>query len=307
MGTFSIKDLEQLSGIKAHTLRIWEQRYELLKPSRTATNIRTYCDEDLKYILKIALLNKNGFKISKIAAMSDAEVNDRFSCLNDSSCQHEMFISLLTTAMIEIDENQFGKIMSNCIIQFGFEHTMIEIIYPFLEKIGVLWLSGSINPAQEHFMTNLIRRKLMVAIDGQSNQVSESGNHFMLFLPEGELHELGLLFAEFLLRKRGQKVTSLGMSVPLKDVISVAKLKKPDYVFTIMTSHPKNRKLKTFLEQLNEHVPAKGIMITGPQAQRARNLSNDLPNITFLSRVEDLFKTKALVNSNSMPRRYQHN
>lgn len=294
MGTFSIRDLEQLSGIKAHTLRIWEQRYELLKPERTATNIRSYCDEDLKYILKIALLNRNGFKISKIAAMSKEEVTNHFSCLNDSDCQHEMFISLLTTSMIEMDEFQFEKIMSNCIVQFGFEHTMLEIIYPFLEKVGVLWLSGSITPAQEHFITNLIRRKLMVAIDGQASQTNQSGKHFLLFLPEGELHELGVLFAEYLLRKRGQRVTNLGMSVPLKDVVSVTEFKKPDVVFCIMTAFPKNRKLVTYLEELNREVASERIIVTGYQAQRGRHLSEKLEKITFLSEVKELFSCGAL-------------
>jgi len=289
MGTFSIKDLEQLSGIKAHTLRIWEQRYDLLKPERTLTNIRSYCDEDLKYILKIALLNRNGFKISKIAAMSPEEVTNHFSCLNDSECQHEMFISLLTTAMIEMDELQFEKIMSNCMEQNGFERTMIDIIYPFLEKIGVLWLSGSVTPAQEHFITNLIRRKLMVAIDGETSKVHESGKSFLLFLPEGELHELGLLFAEYLLRKRGQKVTNLGMSVPLKDVISITEFKKPDVIFGIMTSYPKNRKLAAYLKSLNDDVSASQIIVTGYQAQRGRHMSEELPKIKFLSEVKELF------------------
>ncbi len=289
MGTFSIKDLEQLSGIKAHTLRIWEQRYDLLCPERTPTNIRTYCDNDLKYVLKIALLNRNGYKISKIAAMSKEELNERFSCLNDGECRHEMLISLLTTAMIEIDEDQFEKIMSNCIAQLGFEQTMLDVIYPFLEKIGVLWLSGSINPAQEHFITNLIRRKLMVAIDSQTKKENPNAKHFLLFLPEGELHELGLLFADYLLRKRGQKVTNLGMSVPVNDLISVVEFKKPDYVFGILTSYPKNRKLSEYLHKLSESLPVKDIILSGYQAQRGRQFSRELSNIRILNEVKELF------------------
>ncbi|MDX5478997.1 MAG: MerR family transcriptional regulator, partial [Cyclobacteriaceae bacterium] len=167
MSTYSIKDLEQLSGIKAHTLRIWEQRYSLLSPKRTDTNIRYYDDEDLKLILNVALLNDNGIKISKIASMSSEEMREQVVKMTEKSLTHDDQIHALTICMIEMDEERFDKVLSTNILKIGFEQTMMNIIYPFMSKIGVLWQTGAINPAQEHFISNLVRQKLIVAIDGQ--------------------------------------------------------------------------------------------------------------------------------------------
>lgn len=158
MRTYSIKDLEQLSGIKAHTLRIWEQRYNLLSPKRTETNIRYYDDEDLKLILNVALLNDNGFKISKIVSMDRPEMRDEVMHLTERSLTHDDQIHALTISMIEMDEERFDKILSINILKLGFEQTMMNIIYPFMSKIGVLWQTGAINPAQEHFISNLVRQ-----------------------------------------------------------------------------------------------------------------------------------------------------
>ncbi len=167
MSTYSIKDLEQLSGIKAHTLRIWEQRYNLLNPKRTDTNIRFYDDNDLKLILNVALLNDNGYKISKIASMNQEEMRAEVMKLTDRTLTHDDQIHALTICMIEMDEERFDKVLSTNILKLGFEQTMMNIVYPFMSKIGVLWQTGAINPAHEHFISNLVRQKLIVAIDGQ--------------------------------------------------------------------------------------------------------------------------------------------
>jgi DNA-binding transcriptional MerR regulator len=155
VSNYSIKDLEQLSGIKAHTLRIWEQRYNLLCPKRTDTNIRYYDDQDLKLILNVALLNDNGFKISKIASMEPSEMREEVMKLTERTLTHDDQIHALTISMIEMDEDRFDKILSTNILKLGFEQTMMNIIYPFMSKIGVLWQTGAINPAQEHFISNL--------------------------------------------------------------------------------------------------------------------------------------------------------
>ncbi|MFY7911452.1 MAG: MerR family transcriptional regulator, partial [Emticicia sp.] len=163
MSNYSIKDLEQLSGIKAHTLRIWEQRYNIINPKRTDTNIRTYDDNDLKLVLNIALLKDHDYKISEIAKLSLEELSKEVLAISDKQLNYPDQIHALTIAMIDIDEERFEKIMSTNILQFGFENTMINIIYPFLSRIGTLWVTGSIGPAQEHFITNLIRQKIIVA------------------------------------------------------------------------------------------------------------------------------------------------
>ncbi len=218
MAHYSIKDLEKLSGIKAHTLRIWEKRYQIVKPSRTDTNIRYYCDDDLKRILNISILNRHGLKISRIAGMTDAQLSEQVMHLAQATGDHESQIEQLTIAMIEMDEERFEKTLSKSIMTVGFEETVLTIIYPFFDKVGMLWQTGSINPAQEHFVSNLIRQKLLVAIDSQNYPHNPESRRFLLFLPEGELHELGLLFFHYILKKHGHQVIYLGQSVPFADL-----------------------------------------------------------------------------------------
>ncbi|MFL0685168.1 MAG: MerR family transcriptional regulator [Algoriphagus aquaeductus] len=263
MSTYSIKDLEQLSGIKAHTLRIWEQRYSLLSPKRTDTNIRFYDDDDLKLILNVALLNDNGFKISKIASMESNEIREEVMKLTERSLTHDDQIHALTICMIEMDEDRFDKILSTNILKLGFEQTMLNIIYPFMSKIGVLWQTGAINPAQEHFISNLVRQKLIVAIDGQITQ--GGGKKFLLFLPEGELHEISLLFASYLIKSKGHKVIYLGQSTPNDDLLSVYKLHQPDFLLTVITTSPSSEYVQEYVNALSERFSSSEILVTGYQ------------------------------------------
>jgi DNA-binding transcriptional MerR regulator len=263
VSTYSIKDLEQLSGIKAHTLRIWEQRYNLLNPKRTDTNIRFYDDDDLKLILNVALLNDNGFKISRIASMAAHEIRDEVIKLTDRSLTHDDQIHALTICMIEMDEDRFDKILSTNIIKLGFEQTMLNIIYPFMSKIGVLWQTGAINPAQEHFISNLVRQKLIVAIDGQIPQ--GGGKKFLLFLPEGELHEISILFASYLIKSKGHKVIYLGQSTPNDDLLSVFKLHQPEYLLTVITTSPSSEYVQDYVNALSERFSNCQILVTGYQ------------------------------------------
>jgi MerR family transcriptional regulator, light-induced transcriptional regulator len=263
VSTYSIKDLEQLSGIKAHTLRIWEQRYNLLNPKRTDTNIRFYDDEDLKLILNVALLNDNGFKISKIASMASHEIRDEVIKLTERSLTHDDQIHALTICMIEMDEERFDKILSTNIIKLGFEQTMLNIIYPFMSKIGVLWQTGAINPAQEHFISNLVRQKLIVAIDGQIYH--GGGKKFLLFLPEGELHEISILFASYLIKSKGHKVIYLGQSTPNDDLLSVFKLHQPEYLLTVITTSPSSEYVQEYVNALSDRFSSCQILVTGYQ------------------------------------------
>lgn len=263
MSTYSIKDLEQLSGIKAHTLRIWEQRHNLLSPKRTETNIRYYDDDDLKLILNVALLNDNGFKISKIAVMSGAEIKQNVIQLTDRSLTHDDQIHALTICMIEMDEERFDKVLSTNIIKIGFEQTMLNIIYPFMSKIGVLWQTGAINPAQEHFISNLIRQKLIVAIDGQIYK--NGGKKFLLFLPEAELHEISLLFAAYLIKLKGHKVIYLGQNTPNEDLLTVYRLHQPDFLMTVITTSPSSENIQEYINLLSERFSQSKILLTGYQ------------------------------------------
>lgn len=287
MSNYSIKDLEQLSGIKAHTLRIWEQRYNLLKPKRTDTNIRYYDDVDLKLILNVAMLNTHGIKISKIAAMSSNDISQEIIRLTDHSMDHNDQIQALTICMIEMDEDRFEKVLSTNILKLGFEETVLDVIYPFLSKIGVLWQTGAINPAQEHFISNLIRQKLIVAIDGQMGK--SQGKTFMLFLPEGELHELSLLFSSYLIKKHGHKVIYLGQSTPQIDLISVYKIQQPDYLLTIITSSPSGDKVQDYLNMLGKEFRNSEIFISGLQAlDQSLSIPSNLRLLTYAKEIKQV-------------------
>ena len=208
MNSFTIKDLANLSGIKAHTLRIWEQRYGFLKPNRTFTNIRYYSNEELKTILNIALLNKYGFKISHIDKMTHLEMREKILSLNQLQAQQERIVNELIQNMIDLDTETFELSLNDYIAAKGIERTITQIIFPYLEKIGILWLTNHINPAQEHLVTNIIRQKLISGIETVKSPL-KSDVKVLLFLPEGEYHELGLLFMYFLLKNRGINVIYL--------------------------------------------------------------------------------------------------
>jgi len=265
LANYSIKDLEHLSGIKAHTLRIWEQRYGLIDPKRTDTNIRFYDQEDLKLVLNVSLLKDNGYKISKIAEMSLPELQAAVLKVADKANSFADQIYGLTLAMIDLDEQRFEKIISSNTLKIGFERTMLNIIYPFLSKIGIMWMTDAINPAQEHFISNLIRQKVIVAIDGQYETFDEKAKKYMLFLPEGELHELGLLFANYLIRTKGNKVIYLGQNMPFHDLSMVYKVYEPDYLLTILTSRDKSRNATEYLSALSEKFPNSSILVSGNQ------------------------------------------
>ncbi|MBN8695083.1 MAG: MerR family transcriptional regulator [Bacteroidetes bacterium] len=260
---FSIKDLEALSGIKAHTLRIWEQRYGILKPERTDTNIRYYCNDELKQLLNITLLYNHGFKISKIAALDNRTIINEVNKIVDSQISSSDQIDSLIIAMVELDEKRFEKIISNNVLHHGFSSTIEKVLYPFLHKIGVMWQTGSINPAQEHFISNLIRQKLIVAIDGVVVPEKNDAQKFILFLPENELHELALLYYTYLLKINGHQVIYLGQSVPFDDLKRVVEIRNPHCLVTVFT-HSMND-LGEYIKQLGKTFSATKILVSGSQ------------------------------------------
>lgn len=263
MARYSIRELEKLSGIKAHTIRIWEKRYNIIQPKRTNTNIRYYSETDLKKILNIAILNRQGWKISEIAKLSNDDLSDKVMKFTYNSKDVESQIEKMVIAMVDLDEAKFDQILSNAIMHDGFEQTIIKLIFPFFEKIGLLWQTGSINPAQEHFISNLFRQKLMVAIDNLMIPDKKNARKFILFLPENEFHELGLLFYNYLIKKAGQSVIYLGSSVPFNDVVETNKMVGADYLFTSITTALCGEKLDQYIQDLASTFPQQEIFITG--------------------------------------------
>ncbi|MEJ8842242.1 MerR family transcriptional regulator [Lacibacter sp. H375] len=266
MNKFTIKDLENLSGIKAHTIRIWEQRYSFLKPQRTATNIRYYSNHELKMLLNISLLNKYGYKISHINRMSNDELRDKTLTLTSAEAQQERIVNELIQYMIDVELDGFEKVLDQYIQLRGVEKAITYIIFPFLERIGILWLTDHINPAQEHLITNIIRQKLIVGIDNAVTPLSLK-TKMLLFLPENEHHEIGLLFLQYMLKNRGVKVIYLGANVPVKDLEYVVELKKPDYIYTHLTTVIKEFNFDKFINNLKLRFPHQQIVISGLMAQ----------------------------------------
>lgn len=262
MHSFTIKDLENLSGIKAHTIRIWEQRYSFLKPCRTGTNIRYYSNEELKILLNVALLNKYGFKISHIDKMDEVEVKEKILSLSQTLAQQERIVNELIQYMVDLDIEKFETVLDNYIAARGIEKTIVQVIFPYLEKIGILWLTNHINAAQEHLITNVIRQKLIVGIESTVSLVKVNKT-VLLFLPEGEYHELGLLFMNYLLKSRGVRTIYLGCSIPLEDVEYIAKLKKPDYLYCHLTTVGHKFNFDRFISMISKKTGGMPVIISG--------------------------------------------
>ncbi|HQV61978.1 MAG: MerR family transcriptional regulator [Chitinophagaceae bacterium] len=287
MNAFTIKDLENLSGIKAHTIRIWEQRYNFLKPQRTDTNIRYYSSDELKTVLNIALLNKYGFKISHIDRMQPEEIKAKILSLGDAKAIQERIVNELVQEMVDLNIEKLEKILANYISLRGIEKTVIHIIFPFLEKIGLLWVTGHINPAQEHLVTNVIRQKLIVAIETAITHLKVDKT-VLLFLPEGEHHELGLLFMYYMLKNRGIQTIYLGANVPVKDVAYVARLKKPDIVFTHLTATSSSFNFEKFLNSINSQFNDIQTVISG---QLTHSYTKNIPNgIKFKKSLQEVME-----------------
>jgi DNA-binding transcriptional MerR regulator len=266
MSSYTIKDLEKISGIKAHTIRIWEQRYQFLQPQRTETNIRTYSSDELKTILNVSLLNKYGFKISHIDKMSTEQMEEKILSLNQIDAQRERVVNALIKEMVSLNMANFERQMDTYIGQKGIEKTIIEIIFPFMERVGILWVTNHINPAQEHLATNVIRQKIILGIE-KLPPVLHYTKRIVLFMPEGEYHEIGLLYVHFLLKQRGFYVDYLGANVPMVDLRYLSEFQKVDYLYCHLTSPAKNFKIHKFFEQLSEVSKIIPIVISGQLAQ----------------------------------------
>ena len=262
MKKFSIRDIECLTGIKAHTIRIWEQRYNLVPPKRTETNIRYYENSDLKKFLNISTLLERGFRISKVAEMSDEEMCAVIMEMteNDHVCDKS---NCLCTATLKLDEQEFNQTMSSCIAVMGMEQTFTDVVFPFMRKIGLMWQVGTINAAHEHFITHLIRQKLLTAIDDLPAVNSDLARKYLLFLPEGETHEIGLLFANYLLKARGQHVLYLGQNLRLSDLEQIVGHYHPHYVLTTLTSDTQFGDLNCLVKKIQEAIPGVPLLLTG--------------------------------------------
>jgi len=265
MSIYSIKELEKLSGIKAHTIRIWEKRYALLTPLRTGTNIRYYGDNELVKLLNVTSLISLGFKISKISQMSNDEINQQLDNLIDdikfSDALSEVLANQLIASAVNYDEFAFEKAFSTAILKHGFVDTYIKVIYPLLEKAGILWKKSDLMPAQEHFLSNLIKQKIQSAIDNVPLS-TPSDQPWVLFLPEEEVHEMGLLLSSYIIREHGRTVIYLGARVPADSLYSVLELFPKAKLLFFLVKEFDGKSISSFVKNINANYPNSTIHIS---------------------------------------------
>lgn len=263
MSLYSIKDLEHLSGIKAHTIRIWEKRYGLLDPNRSDTNIRSYSDNDVRRILNVAMLVKNGYKISSVSSFDEAKLQTEVIRINRNANEPDKDIDQLLFHTVNLDTFGFEAMVDKIIDEFGFSKTIQQVIFPFFERIGILWQAGSIFTAHEHFVSNLIRNRLICeAAKFESSQESKSA---LFFLRENEWHELGLLYFNFLAAQAGFRCVYLGQSLPFEDLSNLLTANKYDFVCTSFVQAIEKPELELYLANLSLVFNQDKILISGRQ------------------------------------------
>jgi DNA-binding transcriptional MerR regulator len=290
MNYYQISDLERLTGIKAHTIRIWEKRYNLIEPHRTSTNIRYYDDDQAKKLLNVSTLLSVGFKISRISEFSAKEIHDHIKNMQQNTGADSIwsgFINDLIASMLIFDEQAFEKCFSSAVNRFGTYEAMINVVYPFLHKTGLMWTSSDAMPVQEHFANNIIRRKLISAIDGLSASTKKA-KIFLLFLPPEEWHETALLLSDYIIRSKGYKTIYLGQNVPSRNLGEVIKSTRPTHLLTFFIARQPTDYVKEILTDLSKRNSGKTILLGG--SFDFDTLKVKSKNIHFLSAPEDLFK-----------------
>ena len=291
MNLFSISQLSRFSGIKPHTIRIWEQRYNALKPSRSEGNTRYYDNTQLRRLLNITSLMENGFKVSELCTMPDKKlfrlVHESLEEDTPEKDTNGYFIGQLIAAGMNYDELWFEKILAHCLLRYGNKDTYIKVLYPMLERIGLLWASNALPPAQEHFISNILRQKLFTAIDALT-PVPTSSESWLLFEPEDEFHEIGLLMANYLIRRSGLRVIYLGSNVPLSSLQSAIMDTNPACLLLFFVHHDSSEERQLYLQKLSSHFPLKKIYISG-SVKSASNLKPE-KNIQWLHSINDLLQ-----------------
>ena len=253
--SFSIKNLEHLSGIKAHTIRIWEKRYNLFEPERTNTNIRLYNLENLQKLLNVTLLYNNGYKISKIALLSSQEITENVHRLTINKNADDWSIGLFKLAMINFDQRLFTKTFNDLLEQFSFSEVFKNVFVPLMNELGVLWQTNSISPSHEHFITSLVKQKIhAMCEDLQQKSTRRTDRKFVLFLPDNEIHELGLLYLQYEVLNNGFQCVFLGQSVPIESLNNLVDIGEPITFITYFTIEPTQDKIKTYLETFNSEI-----------------------------------------------------
>ena len=297
MEYFTIKDIEHLSGIKAHTLRIWEQRYDVFTPQRKTSKHRIYDNDDLKQLLRIAFLYHNGWKISKIAALNPSQIAAEVRSYEINSKSYKTFIIQMIEAAVDFDEEKFVQIIDVIEEKIGFEKCIAEVCYPYLNRIGMLWVTSNVIPAQEHFSSYIIQNRIIARTETLESEITAPS--IVLLSPKGEYHELPLLFINYLLRKNGWLVIYLGVNVHKELVQQIISSKELDYVFVHQLTNLSGWEADIYFEDFCKTFPSKKIVAAGAVVQQ---LQRSFINLTVLKSDKDVYAfiegSKAAVKAN---------
>lgn len=273
--SFSIRDLENLSGIKAHTIRIWEKRYGLLSPDRTNTNIRMYSLESLQKLLNITLLYNNGYKISKIARIPEKDISLAVREIVAKNSVKNHAINAMKLAMMNFDQTLFQNTYNSLMSDKSFREIFWDVLMPFLEELGLLWQTNTIGPAHEHFISNLIKQKICANIDKlQALEPTKKDKVFVLFLPENEIHEIGLLYLNYEIVLRGYKTVYLGATMPLDFLPDLQKYFNDLVFLSYFTVMPTKDDMEKYIEDFSMHLDIEGNIKLWILGQQTKYLTN---------------------------------
>jgi DNA-binding transcriptional MerR regulator len=278
LNVFSIKDLENFSGIKAHTIRIWEKRYKILEPDRTDSNIRTYSESELKKILNVAYLNRNGLKISKIARLDEDELTQQVmtvSSKHDDIDQDFQPGKILMTA-IRFNEGLFKEALIPFIKHQGIETAYSKYLYPLLEKARILWQTGSLSRAQEQFVRNTIKQIIIIEDDLLKPAAGKSKPAIAMINTSDNLTDNNFLFYKYVLRKRGFEVIFTGGILPASEVIEIHKIKPFEYLVVNSSAFDFNEKKIGYFSNIGKSLMLKKIIFADSPEDYSRNTSDKL-------------------------------
>jgi len=294
MQSFSIRNIELLTGIKAHTLRIWEQRYEFFKAPRKESMQRIYSNEDLKKLLCISFLYHNGWKISKIASLPDDELPTEVDKINLSASNYQTYHQKLLQAAIDFDEAAFTQTLNLLIENIGFEKTIRDVCYTYLNKVGLLWNTNKVIPAQEHFSSYLIQNRLISETEKYTGFQNEAPE-ILLFCPENEHHELPLLFINYLMRKNGWRVLYLGKNINLDDLKEAAAIPGINYLYLHLITNFTGLFIDDYFETLRKTFPDKIIFASGRGIEASQRNFVDVKLLRRDEEIYELIRSKAQV------------
>lgn len=289
MNQFTIKDIENLCGIKAHTLRIWEQRYRLCVAKRKESLHRIYDNDDLKELLRISFLYHSGHKISRIAELTSEEIDAlvQQACITPQN--YEVFVHQLVEAGVDFDKEKFEKVINCLLLRIGMEKCITDVFYPFLERIGLLWMTNNVIPAQEHFASHIIRKKIILAIDGITESHHQARGNIVVFAPPGEFHEIPLLTANYFFRKHNHHTTYFGTNVAVESLQYYGQVHAVTAFYAHLITRLDKERMEIYVQTLERDFPGVPILLSGP----ASRCIADSASITKLHSLSELMQYAA--------------